>query len=1611
MDTPDPVDVPQSSTTAVNEDGDTQLEESAAGNGGKVDENTETTEVKESVVKTTSVDGTATSGMHSKKSQNRKGRSTGEMVCGENENNATSELESKATNEKDMTVNKNNIKDKEISDDKQEVQSQPDGELQEKCNKAEKEVSPLEGTDDVCGAEQGPETTNISAEEIEVDQDLGKLGTGPEKNLKKGKDENIVVSQLQSEPIQDEVNVPRTRRGQRANDNRVPWKSPTKSPGPIAKDMPTETLSSVGESQVTSTTKMDTSKISDGTSEDQVVLDGTSECEGISDSSVLNTSMEINSSGSTPLKDHTDNRQRGLYRTYKCKGCKYSTLIKTNLRRHAAINIDYKPYLCNLCQMKFTDKSTFNFHSKKKHNCNESFVYSPDEKKDAALEKYIDMCTDREGKVKSPEGAQRNPVKYKDCCLVTFDTFKHVCSPSSKQSGSKKGKGSYVDNVNDSTECRSKKKLMKSKSGTKLKQLKQKDFEQDGSTASTRKVVSKLPKKDGLGPRRRGPGRKKKVTPGSVVVETAGNPTLIAKGTEAHFLNVSQLDIMPSHSATQASGISLIQTFGGIPIPMQIPMPLPIQLPTHLQAAVKPLNMVTDISQSSIPVSDISSPTQPIRYEDRKKKGRTMTIREILNLDNGMRRAKHFNVNKRTREEHANIHSESELVARVKRGRKRTFKKIMENDQSSTDASLQESEDPSWPKKVVKRRGRPSKASMLTLRGQDSNIGAVVVKRKYMRMKLIGTSSEQYGLKPKTDITKIEDTVMITSRRRTQKKDDEETSFVKEESTSVNMNTSLEKKKVGRKRKIDCVTDATTGGLEKQRKLANDTGLLTEETINISLLALKRRQDNITATGARVKRKYARKTSQLSVSKKYSDNSDTPQTLDDYQSTSSNSSTMEEQRDINEVESSLISTQNNPTPKRGRPPGSKNKTENVKPSLNVKAQHGKRLKTVSPVGKGANDEDSGDRNVVHSGCEQCPSQSTGPDTKKKRIAGSPGRANCLCETGAHRKVEDNVKYPRTNAKKLTLLKSSRMTNYVRKYSQKYSKLAKAKPQGRSSDPQMIKCPLCSYQSKSINGVRLHAFWLHKMCKYTCSDCPFFSLNRHEGLAHYKEEHPGKTVNLVRSSCLLRDVEEDTTSGIKGTIMTLSLDGQMSPSKQTSPCKLNIEAASTPIKSTGAPELTSALNTSPNDVRALKGKCPNCSYISTIRGVGQHLLLAHDMVNWVCKQCKFESQSKAAAIQHIREEHKDAEPTLYKKAIMVKPDPELNCEIPSPKGTSTPKPSKSSELIASVSAVSPTMPKLKKLPKTWEMNLGSPKDHETLQQLIAKPKGKPGKPRIPEVLPAEESGTSYTVHPRKLEALKVGFSCVYCFYAAPLRHQLHLHCYDKHNNHPACLMTFTTDTTFLDLIGDASMLKLYQSGMRDSKKELVTDKVSIYRTIKLGKDEFASEVKSDATVKREMTENGDNCSDTNNETKVINNPDIDKDSTCNTSLKKECGKDGPHSFGVLSVKPYQVTLSHSSTTCVLPNGQKDQVAKPYPQPPLGRAKASRGNLKRFCNPMTPLVAKLGSGQVKLHDTFHSSLDDLDNVLCSFGVRTLNMDMLTRKQFTDFIHRFGNSLQQM
>lgn len=70
-----------------------------------------------------------------------------------------------------------------------------------------------------------------------------------------------------------------------------------------------------------------------------------------------------------------------------------------------------------------------------------------------------------------------------------------------------------------------------------------------------------------------------------------------------------------------------------------------------------------------------------------------------------------------------------------------------------------------------------------------------------------------------------------------------------------------------------------------------------------------------------------------------------------------------------------------------------------------------------------------------------------------------------------------------------------------------------------------------------------------------------------------------------------------------------------------------------------------------------------------------------------------------------------------------------------------------------------------------------------------------------------------------------------------------------------------------------------------------------------------------------------------------------------------------------------------------------------------------NGHKFSNPFSTLIVQLNSTQLLVKDAFEGTLDDVDIYLEKYGVRTLNMDSLTPRQFSLFMKKFGSNLQQI
>lgn len=221
-------------------------------------------------------------------------------------------------------------------------------------------------------------------------------------------------------------------------------------------------------------------------------------------------------------------------------------------------------------------------------------------------------------------------------------------------------------------------------------------------------------------------------------------------------------------------------------------------------------------------------------------------------------------------------------------------------------------------------------------------------------------------------------------------------------------------------------------------------------------------------------------------------------------------------------------------------------------------------------------------------------------------------------------------------------------------------------------------------------------------------------------------------------------------------------------------------------------------------------------------------------------------------------------------------------------------------------------------------------------------------------------SSFVVRPKDMNRLNQGFSCVYCNYAAPLRHQVRLHCYDKHTNHPACVMEFQVN-------GEENFYR------DDGTDDVLSDASD-------NSDGEAKKIQNEAVIKSTVNETGKKSTT----------------SCCDSDSLKEDDKMGLQMKRSESITSRDTDTDELHASEIIDSGGK-------------RFRRGRKRKNRFNNPLKTLVHKLNSSQINLEDTFHGSLDEVDSFLNKFGVRTLNMDMLTQQQFSDFIERFGSCLQ--
>lgn len=288
--------------------------------------------------------------------------------------------------------------------------------------------------------------------------------------------------------------------------------------------------------------------------------------------------------------------------------------------------------------------------------------------------------------------------------------------------------------------------------------------------------------------------------------------------------------------------------------------------------------------------------------------------------------------------------------------------------------------------------------------------------------------------------------------------------------------------------------------------------------------------------------------------------------------------------------------------------------------------------------------------------------------------------------------------------------------------------------------------------------------------------------------------------------------------------------------------------------------------------------------------------------------------------------------------------------------------------------------------------------------------------------------------------------MYCTYAAPLRHQLRLHCYEKHTKHPACLMEFINSQTSIleervmfarDMTEDKKTVdkdiddsKVDTKSCEQLKGEDNTEKVSDVNLDKTstGQSEMKLVAAEDANNQsnessRMEIDEGDNT----NITKLSNISE--KDDQTNIELKKDsCESNLTEKTGAINecmTSKNDEDQNKDVLSCmenILSNVIKTENGGDTNSPVLDNNGAiesktinyilpNKMNGHKFSNPFSTLIIQLNSTVIKVKDAFEGSLDDVDIYLEKFGVRTLNMDSLTPKQFGVFMRKFGNKLQPL
>ncbi|XP_061188785.1 uncharacterized protein LOC133196959 [Saccostrea echinata] len=568
------------------------------------------------------------------------------------------------------------------------------------------------------------------------------------------------------------------------------------------------------------------------------------------------------------------------------------------------------------------------------------------------------------------------------------------------------------------------------------------------------------------------------------------------------------------------------------------------------------------------------------------------------------------------------------------------------------------------------------------------------------------------------------------------------------------------------------------------------------------------------------------------------------------------------------------------------------------------------------------------------------------------------------------------------------------------------------------------CPLCGFNSNYI-GVQRHLAMKHKLKKLQCGRCGHVTYNKSVAVKHSKKSHKENTPYLLRAFADIETVQAMSRGELKkcGALNMLELK-----EKENSDQEEEVKKTESPLK------VPSANVPSVKDTKDEWVSCPVCfAEKRTLRGIELHMMYLHKICNWSCGRCGFASTDKYVTLQHSVDLHQDEDPMISRALINLNRylaernmeldyrstkenyleekmenfsrsdpyKPDFDDDDESVEDTSNSKKMtikdqdetshdsstvesysqkkawkrrscspKGSDFSGAASEKCLLKKNLKDIPALSRTSGGdSVESDSTEDSFVTKKRRKKCHPVARSSPSLGFTPSSFVVRPKDMNQLNQGFSCVYCVYAAPLRHQVRLHCYDKHTNHPACLMEFQVSEED----------KFYRN---DDTEEVQLD---------LTED-------SNGDVKTETEPMEYEGSGAKNVDKSVSEADNDETTGISdvASSKANGGLNGQvkRSDSLTSGGETDTDELHSSE--IIDNGGN-------------RFQRGRKRKIKFDNPLKTLVHKLNSSQINLEDTFHGSLDDVDSFLNKYGVRTLNMDMLTQQQFSDFIERFGSNLQ--